>query len=96
MTIQYVIRESFIRNCPDLERFDKKWRLTTCLAFGIGVSIVTATGRLLYVAIYRIVSKSADVSRLTKGLNILEKAGGGKDLPSEFTEDTLSIRTSRK
>jgi len=79
-----------------LERLDKKWRLTTCLAFGIGVSIVTATGGLLYVAVYRVVSKSADVPRLTKGLKIREKAGGGKDLASEFTEDALSIGTSRK
>lgn len=47
-------------------------------------------------AVYRIVSKSADVPRLTRGLKIREKAGGGKDLPSEFTEDALSIRTSRK
>jgi len=70
-----------------LERLDKKWRLTTCLAFGIGVSIVTANGSLPYVAVYRVVSKSADVPR---------KAGGGKDLASEFTEDALSIGTSRK
>ena len=77
-------------------RLVKKWRLTTCLAFGIGVSIVTATGRLPYVAVYRIVSKSTDVPRLTKGLKIREKTGGGNDLTAEFTEHALSIRTSRK
>jgi hypothetical protein len=67
-----------------LKKLDKKWRLTTCLAFGIGVSIVTATGRLLYVAVYRAVSKPADAPGLARGLKIREKAGGGKDLPSEF------------
>jgi hypothetical protein len=47
-------------------------------------------------AVYGLVSNSADVPRLTRGLKIREKAGGGKNLPSELTEDALSIKTSRK
>lgn len=44
--------------------------------------------------VYRVVSRSADVSRLTRGLKIQQKVGG-KASPSEFSEETLSIRTGR-
>jgi hypothetical protein len=46
--------------------------------------------------VYRVVSKSADVPKLTRGLKIQAKVGGRKDLPSEFSEEALSIRTGRK
>lgn len=46
--------------------------------------------------VYRVVSKSADVPRLTRGLKIQEKVDGRKDLPSEFSEEALSIRTGRQ
>ena len=46
--------------------------------------------------VYRVVSKSADVPRLTRGLKIQEKVSGRKDLPSEFSEEALSIRTGRQ
>jgi hypothetical protein len=46
--------------------------------------------------VYRVVSKSADVPRLTRGLKIQEKDSGRKDLPSEFSEEALSIRTGRQ
>jgi hypothetical protein len=46
--------------------------------------------------VYRVVSKSADVPRLTRGLKIQEKDSGRKDLPSEFSEEALSIRTGRE
>jgi hypothetical protein len=46
--------------------------------------------------VYRVVSKSADVPRLTRGLKIQEKVSGRKDLPSEFSEEALSIRTGRE
>jgi esterase/lipase superfamily enzyme len=38
-------------------------------------------------------SKSADVPQLTRGLKIQDKFDGSKDLPSEFSEEVLSIRT---
>jgi hypothetical protein len=46
--------------------------------------------------VYRVVSKSADVPKLTRGLKIQEKVSGRKDLPSEFSEEALSIRTGRE
>lgn len=46
--------------------------------------------------VYRVVSKSADVPRLTRGMKIQEKDSGRKDLPSEFSEEALSIRTGRQ
>jgi hypothetical protein len=46
--------------------------------------------------VYRVVSKSADVPRLTRGLKIQEKVSGRKDLPSEFSEEVFSIRTGRE
>jgi len=45
--------------------------------------------------VYQVVTKSADVPLLTRGLKIQEKADGRKDSPSEFSEETLSIRTGR-
>ncbi|MEI6315471.1 MAG: DUF4384 domain-containing protein [Syntrophus sp. (in: bacteria)] len=45
--------------------------------------------------VYQVVTKSADVPRLTRGLKIQEKDNGRKDLPSEFSEDGLSISTGR-
>jgi hypothetical protein len=45
--------------------------------------------------VYQVVTKSADVPLLTRGLKIQEKADGRKDLPSEFSEEVLSIRTGR-
>jgi len=45
--------------------------------------------------VYQVLSKSADVPRLTRGLKIQKKADGRKDLPSEFSEEALSIRTGR-
>jgi hypothetical protein len=45
--------------------------------------------------VYRVMTKSADVSRLTRGVKIQEKSGGRKDLPSEFSEEALSIKTGR-
>jgi hypothetical protein len=45
--------------------------------------------------VYQVLSKSADVPLLTRGLKIQEKADGRKDLPSEFSEEALSIRTGR-
>lgn len=46
--------------------------------------------------VYRVVSKSADVPRLTRGLKIQEKDSGRKDSPSEFSEEARSIKTGRK
>ncbi|PIP06247.1 MAG: hypothetical protein COX51_09245 [Syntrophobacteraceae bacterium CG23_combo_of_CG06-09_8_20_14_all_50_8] len=46
--------------------------------------------------VYRVVSKSADVPMLTRGLKIQEKVSGSKDLPSEFSEETLSISIVQK
>jgi len=46
--------------------------------------------------VYQVLSKSADVPRLTRGLKIQEKVSGSKDLPSEFSEEALSIRTGRE
>jgi|GEM_PF-191345 esterase/lipase superfamily enzyme len=43
--------------------------------------------------VYRVESKSADVRQLTRGLKIQDKFDGSKDLPSEFSEEVLSIRT---
>ena len=45
--------------------------------------------------VYRVMTKSADVSRLTRGVKIQEKSGGRNDLPSEFSEEALSIKTGR-
>lgn len=45
--------------------------------------------------VYRVMTKSADVSRLTRGVKIQEKSGGRKDSPSEFSEEALSIKTGR-
>ncbi|MBN1663025.1 MAG: DUF4384 domain-containing protein [Deltaproteobacteria bacterium] len=45
--------------------------------------------------VYQVVSKSDDLPRLTRGIKIKEKTSGGKDLPSEFYEQTLTIKTSR-
>jgi len=45
--------------------------------------------------VYRVVSKSADVPRLTRGLKIQGKDDSRKDLPSEFSEEALSIRTGQ-
>jgi len=45
--------------------------------------------------VYRVVTKSADVPKLTRGLKVQEKSDGRKDLPSEFYEEVLSIRTGR-
>jgi len=46
-------------------------------------------------AVYQVVTKSADVPGLTRGVKIQEKTGGGKPMPSEFYEQTLSIKTAR-
>ncbi len=48
-----------------------------------------------YGNVYRVLSKSLDVPRLTRGLKIQEKADGRKDMPSEFSEEALSIKTGR-
>jgi hypothetical protein len=45
--------------------------------------------------VYRVITKSTDVSRLTRGVKVQEKSGGRKDLPSEFSEEVLSIRTGQ-
>jgi hypothetical protein len=45
--------------------------------------------------VYRVVTKSTDLPRLTRGLKIKKKADIGKDLPSEFSEEVLSIRTGQ-
>lgn len=45
--------------------------------------------------VYRVMTKSTDVSRLTRGVKVQEKSGGRKDLPSEFSEEVLSIKTGR-
>jgi hypothetical protein len=45
--------------------------------------------------VYQVVTQSADVPRLTRGLKIQEKDSGRKDSPSEFSEEALSIRTGR-
>lgn len=52
---------------------------------------LTAQGK-----IYRVVSKSADVPRLTRGLKIQEKDSDRKDVPAEFSEEALSIKTRRQ
>lgn len=46
--------------------------------------------------VYLVVSKSADVPRLTRGLKIREKDSDRKDSPSEFFEEALSVRTGRR
>jgi hypothetical protein len=46
--------------------------------------------------VYHVLSKSADVPQLTRGLKIQEKDSGRKDLPSEFSEEALSIRTGQQ
>jgi len=46
--------------------------------------------------VYQVLSESADVPRLTRGLKIREKYSGGKDIPSEFSEESLSVRTGRQ
>ena len=43
--------------------------------------------------VYRVKSKSADVPLLTRGLKVEDRVDGRKDLPSEFSEESLSIRT---
>ena len=43
--------------------------------------------------VYRVESKSADVSQLTRGLKIQDKVNGSKNLPSQFSEEVLTIRT---
>ncbi len=45
--------------------------------------------------VYRVMTKSADVSRLTRGVKIQEKSGVRKDSPSEFSEEALSIKTGQ-
>jgi len=45
--------------------------------------------------VYRVMTKSTDVSRLTRGVKVQEKTGGRKDLPSEFSEEVLSIKTGQ-
>jgi hypothetical protein len=45
--------------------------------------------------VYRVMTKSTDVSRLTRGVKVQEKSGGRKDLPSEFSEEVLSIKTGQ-
>lgn len=45
--------------------------------------------------VYQVLSESADVPLLTRGLKVQEKTGGRKDLPSEFSEEALSISTGR-
>jgi hypothetical protein len=45
--------------------------------------------------VYRVVTKSTDLPLLTRGLKIQKKADVGKDLPSEFSEEALSIRTGQ-
>lgn len=46
--------------------------------------------------VYKVVTRSADVPGLTRGLKIQEKVAGRKDLPSEFSEETLSVITRRQ
>jgi hypothetical protein len=46
--------------------------------------------------VYHVLSKSADVPQLTRGLKIQEKDSSRKDLSSEFSEEALSIRTGQQ
>ncbi|MFA5180677.1 MAG: DUF4384 domain-containing protein [Syntrophales bacterium] len=65
------------------------------------ISIYTSTAPLGDISlaargeVYRVMTKSADVSRLTRGVKVQEKSGGKKDLPSEFSEEVLSIKTGQ-
>jgi hypothetical protein len=45
--------------------------------------------------VYQVLSKSADVPKLTRGLKIQKKTEGSKEGPSEFSEEGLSIRTGK-
>jgi hypothetical protein len=45
--------------------------------------------------VYRVMTKSTDVSRMTRGVKVQEKSDGRKDLPSEFSEEVLSIKTGQ-
>ena len=45
--------------------------------------------------VYQVLSQAADVPLLTRGLKIQDRADGRKDLPSEFSEEALSVRTGR-
>ena len=45
--------------------------------------------------VYRVMTKPTDVSRLTRGVKVQEKSSGRKDLPSEFSEEVLSIKTGQ-
>lgn len=45
--------------------------------------------------VYRVITKATDVSRLTRGVKVQEQSGGRKDLPSEFSEEALSIKTGQ-
>ncbi len=45
--------------------------------------------------VYRVMTNSKDVSRLTRGVKVQEQSGGRKDLPSEFSEEVLSIKTGQ-
>jgi hypothetical protein len=45
--------------------------------------------------VYRVMTKSTDVSRLTRGIKVQEKSGARKDAPSEFSEEVLSIKTGQ-
>jgi len=42
--------------------------------------------------VYQVVTKSADVPRLTRGLKIQKNADGRKDLSSEFSEEKFIHR----
>jgi hypothetical protein len=65
------------------------------------ISIYTSTSPLgdINIAaqgdVYRVMTKSADVSRLTRGVKVQEKSSGRKDVPSEFSEEILSIKTGQ-
>jgi hypothetical protein len=65
------------------------------------ISIYTSTAPLGDISladrgeVYRVMTKSTDVSRLTRGVKVQEKTGVRKDLPSEFSEEALSIKTGQ-
>lgn len=45
--------------------------------------------------VYRVMTTSKDVSRLTRGVKVQEASGGKKGMPSEFSEEVLSIKTGQ-